>query len=96
VFSSLFNIKLFKTRLLNISQLMPINLLNFANVIVSIVAMAGFGLVCASSVASQTQYYMAIVAIVFTAIGVISTLWSFVKSDDFFEIVCKFEESDGI
>jgi hypothetical protein len=79
VFSSLCGAKLLKTRLLNISKFMPINLLNCSNIVVSVIALAGFGLVCANSVSSQSQYYLAIVAIVVTVMTIIFTLASFLK-----------------
>lgn len=96
VFSSLCNAKLLKTRLLNISKFMPLNLLNCSSIVVSFIAVAGFGLVCANSVASQTQYYLSIIAIIIIALAVIFTLSSFLKDEDFFEVVCKYEGTDGI
>jgi hypothetical protein len=96
VFSSLCGYKLFKTRLQFTSKLLPINLLNCCMIVVSTLALAGFGLICADSVSSQSQYYGAIIGIVITVFAVIFTLASFHKEEDFFETVCKYEASDAI
>lgn len=96
VFSCLCGAKLFKTRLQFVGKLLPLNLLNCCMIVVSVLALAGFGLVCADSVSSETQYYVAILGIVISVLGVIFTLASFSKDDDFFETVCKYEASDAI
>lgn len=96
VFSSLCNVRLFKTRLLNVSKLMPINLLNCGSVAVSVLALAGFGLICAKSVSSQSEYYLSIIAIVIIVLTVIFTLASFLKDEEFFDEVCKYDGTDEI
>lgn len=79
VFSSLCNSSLFKTRLINVSKLVPVDILNFCNLLVSILALAGFSLILTESGSSQNQYYAAIVGVVITVIGMLATLTSLIK-----------------
>lgn len=79
VFSSLCNARLFKTRLQFVTKLLPVNLLNCLMIVVSVLALCGFGLVVSESVASETKYYAAIMGIVVTALALIFTLAAFAK-----------------
>jgi hypothetical protein len=46
VFSSMCNLRIFRTRLMNLSKLTPLNLLNCANIIFSLLAIVGASFIC--------------------------------------------------
>jgi hypothetical protein len=79
VFSSLCDIRLFKTKLTNLSKLTPLNLLNCANILGSLLAIIGASLICTESNIYQSVFLVSITCIAITVINIMATLLAFVK-----------------
>jgi hypothetical protein len=85
IFSSLCNFKFFRTQLINIAKLTPLNILNYINIAISVVAIAGSILIVSDNDYHSVQFLTAILTVTIIIITLVATLLSFIKNPDFFK-----------